>query len=68
MAVDPSSYPVELGTIGGVEFLRKKVIQEGTGPQPTRGQKVWAHYTGMLTDGRMGALLFVGDGRAPVCW
>mmetsp|Transcript_41542 Transcript_41542/g.50358 ORF Transcript_41542/g.50358 Transcript_41542/m.50358 type:complete len:108 (-) Transcript_41542:222-545(-) len=31
--------------------VEKKILQEGTGPQPTKGQGVAAHYTGTLMDG-----------------
>eukprot|EP00890_Picochlorum_soloecismus_P006447 jgi/Picsp_1/6803/NSC_04142-R1_peptidylprolyl fkbp-type len=30
----------------------KQIIQEGTGPVPTRGQSVSVHYTGKLTNGQ----------------
>ena len=30
----------------------RKVITEGTGPQPARGDKITVHCTGMLTEGR----------------
>ena len=31
--------------------LRYKIIKEGTGPKPQKGDKVKVHYTGKLTDG-----------------
>merc|ERR1711907_898180 len=33
--------------------LTKKIIKEGTGAQPKAGQRVWAHYTGKLTNGEV---------------
>eukprot|EP00392_Amoebophrya_sp_AT5.2_P001868 g1873.t1 len=43
-----SDFPIDLSADGG---LKKRVIKEGTGAQPKKGEKVWAHYTGKLTDG-----------------
>lgn len=34
---------------GGV---RKEILVEGTGPSPSRGQRVSVHYTGTLVDGK----------------
>ncbi|CAD7937888.1 unnamed protein product [Amoebophrya sp. A25] len=41
-------FPIDLSGDGR---LKKKILKDGTGAQPQKGEKVWAHYTGKLTDG-----------------
>ena len=41
-------YPIACDASGK---CRKKILKEGSGAQPQPGQKVWAHYTGRLTNG-----------------
>ena len=56
--------------------LRYKIIKEGTGPKPEKGDNVKVHYTGKLTDGTVfdssknrGPFVFkVGTGRVIKGW
>ena len=56
--------------------LRYKIIKEGTGPKPQKGDKVKVHYTGKLTDSTVfdssknrGPFVFnVGTGRVIKGW
>merc|ERR1740121_2896975 len=50
--VDRGAYPIKLAEDGKQQCL-KKILQEGTGRQPKKGEKVWAHYTGKLTNGEI---------------
>jgi len=47
-ADDKKSTPEVQKTASGLEYI---VIEEGSGPKPTTGQKVKVHYTGKLQDG-----------------
>ena len=42
--------PETVTTDSGLQY---KIIKEGTGPKPQRGNKVKVHYTGKLTDGNV---------------
>ena len=37
--------------IAGDGRLIKRILKQGTGRMPTKGEKVWCHYTGKLADG-----------------
>ena len=47
-ADDKKSAPAVQKTASGLEYI---IIEEGSGPKPTTGQKVKVHYTGKLQDG-----------------